>query len=267
MTRQPRRALGTGRTATVVLPVLGFLLFIALWWAAVVVFSIPSYELPTPQSVLSAFWDMPGDLMKDAGVSLLEVLLGFVLAVLVAAIIALLVHASPIVEKTLYPMVLAFNAVPKVAVAPLAVIWLGFNLAPKVLVIFMICFFPIVISSVSGLASAPPELIDLAHSLEARPLSAFVKIRLPNALPQVFVGLKVAMTLAVIGAVVAEFQGGSTAGLGFLIYQVNGQGETALAFAAVALLTVMSVVLYYTLAGLERLLLPWASAVRRERTA
>jgi NitT/TauT family transport system permease protein len=162
-----------------------------------------------------------------------------------------------------YPLLVAVNSVPKVAVAPLLVVWLGYGVLPKVLMVFLICFFPIVISTVSGLGSTPPEFIELARSLEAKPGKTFIKIRLPNAMPQVFVGLTVAMTLAVIGAVIAEYQGGTTAGLGFVIVQSSGMGLTEQSFAAITILAVMSIVLFYTLVGLERLLLPWARAVNR----
>ncbi|MEN3304231.1 MAG: NitT/TauT family transport system permease protein [Micromonosporaceae bacterium] len=256
--RRRWRDLGRGRAATVLLPVLGCLLLVVVWWVVVAAFAIQSYVLPTPPSVLSAFWQAHGDLLAQSAYTLLEVLEGYAMAVVVAALIALAVRASPIVGKAVYPLVLAFNSVPKIAVAPLLVVWLGYGTLPKAMMVFLICFFPIVISAVAGLASTPAELVDLGMSLEARPWKAFVKIRLPNALPEVFVGLKVAMTLAVIGAVVAEYQGSTTAGLGFVLTSSSGQGNTALAFAAVVMLSLMSILLYYSLVLLERLLLPWA---------
>jgi NitT/TauT family transport system permease protein len=265
--RRRRRSFGRSRTATIVLPLAGISVLVVAWWAAVRAFAIQPYLLPSPRAVLEAFQRMRGYLIQQTVYTLKEVLVGFALSVVVAALIALAVRASPIVDKTAYPLVLAVNAIPKVAIAPLLVVWLGFGMVPKSVMVFLICFFPIVISSVSGLGSTPAELIELARSLEARPWKVFIKIRLPHALPQVFVGLKVAMTLAVIGAVIAEYQGGTTAGLGFIIVQSSGQGDTALAFAAVALLSVMSIVLYYTLVGVEWLLLPWARAERQRAEA
>jgi NitT/TauT family transport system permease protein len=236
----------------------GFGLLVAVWWAAVAIFDIQPYMLPSPPDVADAFLRTSKDMLKETGYTLIEVLLGFGLAVVVAGLIASAIRASPILNKTLYPLVLAVNSVPKVAVAPLMVMWMGYGLLPRSMLVFLICFFPIVISSATGLGATPAELIELGRSLEATRWQTFVKIRLPSALPQVFVGLKVAMTLAVIGAVVAEFQGGTSGGLGFLILMGSGQGNTAEAFACITLLAIISIALYYALVWLERLLLPWA---------
>jgi NitT/TauT family transport system permease protein len=191
-----------------------------------------------------------------------ETLLGFAMAIVAGWLIAAGLTASRVAHRMVYPLLVAVNAVPKVAVAPLFVLWLGFGVVPKSLLVFTICFFPVVISAASGLASTPPELVELGRSLKARPWQAYLKIRLPNALPQVFVGLKVGITLAVVGAVVAEFQGGTDRGLGFVTITSSGQGLAAQAFVAVILLALLSIVLFYVVVGVERLLLPWARAVQ-----
>jgi len=255
------RGVGRGRVSLLVLPLVGFAVLGGVWWLAVAAFAIPEYELPWPGAVLSSFWHSSGYLALQSWITLVEVLEGFVLAVVVGSLIALAISVSPIVERTVYALLVGLNSVPKVAVAPLLVVWFGFGVLPKVALVFMTCFFPIVISIVSGLSATPAEFIDLARSLEAKPWKAYVKIRLPNALPQVFVGLKVAMTLAVIGAVVAEFGNGTTSGLGYAISAWSGQGMTAPAFAAIALLAVLAIALFYALVGLERLLVPWARTV------
>ena len=265
-TRRPRREVGNGPVARVLLPIIGFALLIVVWWASVIIFNIEPFMLPSPVAVVDAFRQSSGDMLTQTGYTMIEVLLGFGLAVVVAGLIALLVRSSAVLNRTLYPLVLVVNSVPKVAVAPILVVWLGFGVLPRAMLVFLICFFPIVISSVTGLNSTPAELIELGRSLEARPWKTFVKIRLPSAMPQVFVGLKVAITLAVIGAVVAEFQGGTGGGLGYLIFMDSGQGETAGAFACITLLAIISIALYYALVGLERLLLPWAPSESRQDT-
>lgn len=257
--KRPRaRDLGRGPVGAVLLPVAGIVLAVAAWWLATTVFVVNSALVPSPTQVFRAFMQVPGYLMTQSVYTLLEVIEGFAASVVVGALIALALVSSPVVERMTFPLLLALNAVPKVAVAPLLVLWFGFGQFPKVVMVFMVCFFPIVISMVAGLNSTPSEFVELAHSLEAARWRTFVKIRVPNALPQVFVGLKVAMTLSVIGAVISEFQAGTDRGLGFYIQTATGQMETASSFAAIVVLAVMSIVLFYALATLERVLIPWA---------
>jgi NitT/TauT family transport system permease protein len=256
------RRFGHGPISLVLLPVFSLLLLLGLWWGAVWFFEIPEAVLPSPQAVLTAFRAQPGSMMRHTWDTTLETLLGFAMAVVVGWFVAAGLTASHIVHRMVYPLLVAVNAVPKVAVAPLFVLWLGFGVVPKSLLVFTICFFPVVISAASGLASTPPELIELGRSLKAQPWQAYLKIRVPYAMPQVFVGLKVGITLAVIGAVVAEFQGGTDRGLGFVTITSSGQGLAAQAFVAVILLSLLSIVLFYVIAGVERLFLPWARAVR-----
>ena len=154
-------------------------------------------------------------------------------------------------------IMLAFQSVPKVAIAPLLALWIGFGTLPKVVVVFLVCFFPIIVATATGLAAVPAPLMDLIRSLSASTLQTFMKIRFPTAMPHIFVGLKIAITFAVIGAVIGEFVG-SEDGLGYLILVSTSQSRTPLAFAALVLLTVMSIVLYYGIAFLERIVVPWA---------
>jgi NitT/TauT family transport system permease protein len=252
-----------GRSGAVLLPFVGTLLIVVLWWAATAIFSIDAFLLPSPPTVYQAFTQLGANLISQSVMTLVEVLEGFGLAMVVGFLIALAVTSSLLIERTAYPLLVAVNSVPKVAVAPLLVAWLGFGTMPKVLMVFLICFFPIVISTIAGLASTPSEFVELARSLEAAPWRAYLKVRVPNALPQVFVGLKVAISLAVIGAVIAEFQGGSDSGLGFMITSYSGQGQTAQAFVAIIMLGVLSIVLFYALTALERVLLPWARPASR----
>lgn len=249
------------RVAAVVLPVLGILAMIALWWLATIVFAIEEFLLPSPPDVLAAFGEYPGYLLAQAVVTLLETVQGFGLSIVVGIPIALLIVSSTILERTIYPPLLALNAVPKIAIAPILVVWMGFGPAPKVLLVFLVCFFPVVIATASGMKSTPAELVELMRSLDCTRRQEFVKLRFPYALPQVFVGLKTAISLAVIGAVIAEFVGAG-AGLGFVIVSSGANADTALAFAAMGLLGIMSITLFYGFAYLERRLLPWAEAHR-----
>jgi NitT/TauT family transport system permease protein len=260
--RRPRR-IGHGPVSLVVLPTISIVLLLGLWWGSVWLFEIPEAVLPSPKAVLAAFREQPGILLRHTWDTALETLLGFAMAVLVGWLIAAGLTASHIAYRMVHPLLVAVNAVPKVAVAPLFVLWLGFGIVPKSLLVLTICFFPIVISAASGLASTPPELVELGRSLEAQPWQVYLKIRLPNAMPQLFVGLKVGITLAVIGAVVAEFQGGTDRGLGFVTVTSSGQSLTAQAFVAVILLALLSIVLFYVIACVEWLLLPWARAMHR----
>lgn len=241
------------------LPVLGLAIAVGAWWLLVLAFEVNPAIVPSPPQVLRAFTGMPGYLLQQAGYTLVEVLQGFGAAVGVGALIALALFSSTIVERMAFPLLLALNSVPKVAVAPLLVLWFGFGQLPKVVMVFLVCFFPVVIAMVTGLRATPTELLELAHSLEAASWRTFLKVRVPNALPQIFVGLKIGMTLSVIGAVISEFQAGTLNGLGFVIQTSTGLSETAQTFAAIALLAVLSIALYYALVAVERVLVPWST--------
>lgn len=254
--RQP----GTRTLAAAVLPPAGGAAAVALWWAAVLVFDIPPYVLPTPAAVARVFAAMPGELLSQAAVTLGETLAGYGLAVAGGVLGGVAIAGSRSVEQAVYPLLVALNAAPKAAVVPLLVIWLGFGAAPKVVLAVLFCFFPVTLATAAGLRSTPAELVELARSLSASRWQTFAKVRVPAALPQVFVGLKVALPLAPVGAVVGELFA-ADAGLGYLITASGGTGDVALAFAAVTVLSAMSVVLYAALLAVERLALPWLPAV------
>lgn len=250
-----RPAYGAGLSA-VGLPLLGTAIAVAVWWLATIVFKIESFILPAPPEVADAFDRMGGYLIDNLWVTLGETLQGYVVAVVLGLLLALVITSSRALEQMLYPMLLALNAIPKPALAPLLVIWLGFGPEPKVVMVVLICFFPIVLAAATGLATTPADHVELVRSLDASRWQAFRKVRLPAALPQIFIGLKAAMPLAVIGAVIGELVG-ADAGLGFVINQAGAGADTALAFAAIVLLGLMAIVLFYALVGIERLLLPW----------
>lgn len=249
------------RLADLALPLIGLAAVIALWWLATIAFSIEKFLVPSPKDVVDAFVGQSGFLMQQTWVTLLETVEGFALAVVVGVPIAMLIASSRLLEKMIYPLLLAVNAVPKIAIAPILVVWMGFGQLPKIVMVFLLCFFPIVISTAAGLKSTPAELAELVRSYDASRIQAFFKVRFPYALPQVMVGLKTAISLAVIGAVIAEFVG-ADAGLGFVIVQSGASADTPLAFAAMTLLGIISIVLFYGLNALEKVVLPWAEENR-----
>lgn len=256
-----RRARRTANVRATLLPLVGLLLVVAVWWLSVVGFQIDSFLLPSPADVWNAFMTNPGFLLAQTWVTFVETVQGFLLAIVIGVPIAMIIASSKLIEQMIYPLLLAINAAPKVAIAPLLVVWMGFGQAPKVVMVVLLCFFPIVLSTTAGLRSTPSEFIELAKSLNAKPVQTFVKFRAPFALEQIFVGLKTAISLAVIGAVIAEFVGASE-GLGYLIVQSGSNANTALAFVAIVLLALMSIVLFYVLVFVERLLIPWAESQR-----
>jgi NitT/TauT family transport system permease protein len=256
-----RSWLTSSPAAAVLLPVIGLAGVIVLWWLATVVFSIEPYLLPGPGDVFDKFFDQPGYLLQETGTSLLETIEGFLLAIVIGVPIALVIVSSRVLERLVYPLLLMVNAIPKIAVAPLLVVWMGFGQWPKVVMVLLMCFFPVVISTAQGMKSTPTELVELLRSLNASRMQEFFKLRLRYAMPQIFTGLKVAISLAVIGSVIAEFVG-ATRGLGYVIQQSGASADTTLAFAAITLLSIMSILLFYGLVLLEHLLLPWAQETR-----
>ncbi|MGW6275826.1 ABC transporter permease [Kribbella sp. NPDC055071] len=252
-----RTWLTSSPAAAVLLPVVGLIGAIGVWWLATAAFSVESYLVPSPPDVFHKFFEQPGYLLGHTGTSLLETLEGFLLAIVVGVPIALVIVSSTILERLVYPLLLMVNAIPKIAVAPLLVIWMGFGQWPKVVMVLLMCFFPVVISTAQGMKSTPAELVELLRSLNAGRSQEFFKLRLRYAMPQIFTGLKVAISLAVVGSVIAEFVG-ATNGLGYVIQQSGATADTTLAFAAITLLSIMSIILFYGLVLLEHLLLPWA---------
>jgi NitT/TauT family transport system permease protein len=248
---------GSRLLSTVLLPVATLAGIVVAWQIFAWLLRLPVWILPSPTSIVEATLKWSPVLPMHIGITLYETLAGFMLAIVVGVSMAVLVVYSPILQTTIYPILLSLQSVPKVAIAPVLLIWVGYGQLPKIIVVFLVCFFPIIVSTATGLNSVPGELLDLVRSLSPTQFQIFVKIRFPAAMSHIFVGLKVAITLAVVGAVIGEFVG-SERGLGYLILAATSQLNTPLAFGAMVLLTLMSIVLYYALEGLERLIAPWA---------
>lgn len=245
------------RGLTRLLPLVALAATLGVWWLVKWAFSWQAFILPSPADVARELWDRRGFLPGQTWTTLLETLEGFVIAIAIGVALAIVIAYSRALERSLYPLLVAMNAVPKLAIAPILVLWMGFGAGPKVAMVVLLCVFPIVLSTATGLASTAVELDELVRSLGASKMQAFRKVRFPAALPHVFVGLKVGISLAVIGAVIGEFVG-ATRGLGYVIVASGQNADTTLAFASITVLAVMSVVLFYVLVVLERLLVPWA---------
>lgn len=240
-------------------PAVAFAVVIAGWWLAVRLFDVPAFFLPAPPEIAATLAEHRSYLLHHAGETLGHALGGFGIASVAGITVAMLLTSSAWVRDSLFPLVVSVQQVPKVAVAPLLVVWLGFGPPSKVVLVALLCFFPVVVSTVAGLSSTPAELAELARSLSASRVQTMFKLRIPWAMPQVFVGLKIAISLALIGAVVAELAT-PNAGLGAVIMRSGQAANTTMAFAAITLLAGIGNCLYYSLVLVERLLLPWARA-------
>lgn len=243
------------RIGALVYPVAMMVALLVVWQAAAYLLSIPSYLLPAPSAIVQAMGANSAVLIKESVGTTIEILLGFALSIAVGVPLALAIYLWRPFARALYPVLVSSQAVPKVAVAPLFLVWFGFGLLPKVLIAFLIAFFPVVINTAMGLAALEREKIYLAQSMGLGRFATFIKIQLPNALPSIFAGLKISITLAVVGAVVGEFVGGQ-GGLGYLLLIANGNMDTALLFAGIVALTVLGVVLFLLIGLVERLVLP-----------
>ena len=234
------------------------------WWLVTAQGWVANYLVPTPAQV----WDrIVGDwssLMYHSYVTLYETVVGFLVASVLGLATAVLIVYSRTMERALYPLVLFAQVIPKIAIAPLIVVWFGNDLAPKIILAVLIAFFPVVVSGVAGLRSTDPELLELSATMGANRWQTFRKIRFPNALPHLMAGEKVAVTLAVVGAVVGEFVGASE-GLGYQLMIANGNLDAPLLFAALILMSLIGILLFVVVEVLESLLIPW-HASRRSAT-
>jgi NitT/TauT family transport system permease protein len=237
-------------------PLFGILVFLSVWEAMVRLLKMPAYLLPPPSAIAVVFFSELPKLLYHGWVTTYEMLLGYAMAVAIAIPLAIAITASPRFDRFVTPQMLFFQVVPKVAIAPLFLVWFGVGTTPKVLVAFLISFFPIVIDAAVGLRSMSSEMRDLARSMGASRWQVFAQFRLPTSLPYLFSGLKVAATLAVAGAVVGEFVGADK-GLGYLLLVTNSNMETAMMFATIVALTFIGLAFFYIVEVVEAMLIPW----------
>ena len=229
---------------------------VGIWELAARFTDVPPYILPAPTAIAERLIRSWALLWEHSVVTLTEIGIGFALGVLFGLALAIPIAYSTVVRNTLYPLIVASQAVPKIAIAPLLVLWLGFDIWPKIVVTALMVFFPVTVTAAEGFSSVDRNLLDLLRSVHASQAQIFLKVRFPHALPQIFSGLKIGITLAVVGAVVGEWVGADS-GLGYLLVYANTLLDSTLLFASLILLIVMGVVLFLIVGLLERLLLPW----------
>jgi NitT/TauT family transport system permease protein len=248
------------RTRDVVLVLAASLI---LWELAVWAVRPSPLILPAPTAILGEFMTTPGVFVRHLGYTLAITVAGFVLALALGVALAVGIVYSRFLERTVYTLLVALNSIPKVALAPLFVIWLGTNTEPKIAVAVMLAIFPIVIDTVLGLRSVDPDMLNLARVSKASAWQILFKIRFPCALPSLFAGMKVAISFALVGAIVGEFVAGGT-GLGFQILVAQGQFDTPRVFVSLLLLGLMGTVLFYAVDFAERVCLPWHVSQRSQ---
>ena len=231
-----------------------------LWEGLVRAFDVPAIVLPPPSAVLLALWEgvASGLFIRHFNVTFLEIVAGFAAGASLGIALGVLIAQSALLERVFYPYVVAFQTVPKVAIAPIIVIWFGYGLSSKIIITGTIAFFPVLANTIVGLRSAPLEQIDMLRAHTANSWQIFRMVRLPQALPFIFVGLDVAIVLSVIGAIVGEFVG-AKAGLGYLIMQKNFSFDMASVFAILIVLSLVGVCLHAAIAFVQRRVLFWTS--------
>jgi NitT/TauT family transport system permease protein len=229
---------------------------IGLWQLIITVFNVPDYLVPAPVAVFKIYFNGQIDWAAQTLVTLEEGVIGFLIGVAVGFAIAVILSTSPLVNRIVMPYVVAFHVLPKVAIAPVIFIMLGFSDVSKILLVVILSFFPIVINVTTGLVNVDVNLVHLLRSLGVGPVTVFYKVRLPSSMPLFFDGLKIAVSGAMIGAIVAEFVS-SNSGLGFVILNSQSTLDTSIAFAAIVILTVLGLLLYGAVILLGRLAMPW----------
>lgn len=242
-------------------PLIMLIAVIAFWEFSVHFWKLPPYLLPPPSAIANSLINDWRVIALNVTPTLLAILGGFALAMIIGIPLATIIVFSRFAERILYPPMVASQAIPKVAVAPLFIVWMGYGIAPKIWIAFLIAFFPVVIDTVIGLRSVQPEMLQLGRSMGGSRWRVFMKLRLPTALPNILGGLKIAITLAVVGAITGEFVG-AQAGLGYLLTSASGQMDTALVFAVLLVISVIATVLFMIVEALEKRLIPWHASMR-----
>ncbi len=237
-------------------PLLILVVLLSIWEIAVRVAHTPRWMLPPPSSIFDSFRTDHTLLLHHTRVTLVEVVLGFGLALGAGIAVGVAIDSSRVLERAIYPLIIASQTVPMVALAPLLLIWFGYGLTPKIIVTALVCFFPIAVNTVDGLRVADRETLAMLSSMGASGWQRFRMVKIPAALPSLFTGARIAIAFSVIGAVFGELVGAS-AGLGYLMQRSAAQFQTSRVFAAIVILSLMGVGFFSLVTLLERLLLPW----------
>lgn len=254
-----KRARLVRRIAWNLLPPLTFVGIVGLWWGAVVLFKIPAYLLPGPGAVFARMVSDAGLLWTHSQVTLIEILLGFGLTIVTAIPLGLLIALSALAKQIVYPPIMLMQLVPKIAVAPLFLVWLGFGLESKVLLTILMTFFPLLLASISGFMILDDRLLFLTKSMGASSWETFRYLRFPAALPVIFSGIKTSATIAATAAIVAEFVGANR-GLGYVLLRGTSTMDIELVFAVLVVLTVVGIAINYLVEFSEWAMTPWQRA-------
>jgi len=260
--RRNWRTFWWGRIIWALLPTAIFLLLIGMWWLAVVLFRIPVYLLPPPQDVLPRLYAARETLWFHTMVTVQEIVAGFALSVVTAIPLGLLIALSPAAKRTLYPLLVFIQLVPKIAIAPLFVVWIGFGPTSKIMLTLLLTFFPLLLASIAGFQILDERFLYLTRSMGASTWQTFRFLRFPSALPVIFGGLKTSATIAATAAIVAEFVGANK-GLGYVLLQATGSLDTTYVFAILLVMTVIGLGLNSLVELTEYLMTPW----RRRRSS
>ncbi|MEI6113831.1 MAG: ABC transporter permease [Burkholderiales bacterium] len=249
----------------VVIPIVSVLAFLLLWHFCIGWFDVPDYLVPSPQAVIEALWHgyVGGRFWPHLFTTLTEMSLGYTIGCVTALLLGALVAEWQDLERVLYPFIVALQSMPKVALAPLLLVWLGFGLASKVVLVALICFFPVFINSVVGFKSANPDLLRLYRAFNASRFQIFISVKLPSAADAIFAGLQIAVVMALIGAVVGEFLS-ARSGLGYLIQSSTLNFDVATMFAAIASLALIGVTLTSLIRLLHRRIVFWSDSFNSE---
>jgi putative hydroxymethylpyrimidine transport system permease protein len=246
------------RNAGWLMPICALVLLVLIWQLYIDISGISGLVLPGPHAVGRALVDDRGILIRNLGRTALEIVCGILLAAIFGLAAAVLIHWSTIARRALYPLLVASQAVPIVVLGPVLVLWLNFGIKPILVLIALVCFFPIVVTTLSGLETVDPELLKLMRTFDASRWQTFRRVELPSALPGLFTGAKLAAVFSVIGAVFGEWSAGSNSGLGYLLNVALANLEPAEAFATVCVLSAFAILLFVLLTVAERRMLPWA---------
>lgn len=244
------------RLGRVVIPAAAFIVLIFLWEFAIGAFRVPIYLAPAPSAIVPALVEHGGSLVAGSLTTIQEVVIGFAISIVLAIPLAYLLATSQVLEQALYPIIVFFQLIPKIAIAPLLLIWFGFGMSSKVVLVTVVCFFPLLVDSMTGFKALNPRLLYLTRSMGASSLQTLWFVRLPAALPFIFSGLKIAAVFATTAAIVGEMIGANS-GLGYLLLRGSGNLNTPLVFAALAAMSVIGIVCSYLVSVVEWIVMPW----------
>ncbi len=244
------------RIQTITLPIISVVIFVILWQYAIIIFEVPEYIMPPPSDFLVRLVEDRSLLFDQMQRTAYEVILGFVLATLVSVPLGFAIVSVKFIERALYPLIVFLQLTPKIAFAPLFIVWFGIGILPKVLITFLLCFFPTLVASMTGFRSLDERILYLTRSMGASSWHTLKYVRIPSALPYIFTGLKVSIVFAVTGAIVAEYVGANK-GLGYLLLRGTSYLDTSLIFAVLVVLALMGLVFSYIVQITEQIVIPW----------